>query len=149
MIVPPPGSEKTEFGILRTFASERERDAFCASPLFLEWSKTMAVRGGRLDRAPVARDGSVFRGPQQPPARWKMALLTWLAVWPATVLVRAAFQPMLGSVLPPLVLAGIGTAGVVALLTWLVMPLYVKAARGWLQPPVQPMVGDEQRYGRK
>ena len=28
MVVPPPGSGSTEFGILRTFASEQDRDAF-------------------------------------------------------------------------------------------------------------------------
>ena len=34
MIVPPPGSDSREFGILRTFADEKEREAFCASPIF-------------------------------------------------------------------------------------------------------------------
>lgn len=38
MIVPPPGSGSREFGILRTFATARDRDAFYASPLFQEWN---------------------------------------------------------------------------------------------------------------
>src|SRR5205809_5067356 len=37
MIVPPPGSDSREFGILRTFANERESDDFYASPLFKGW----------------------------------------------------------------------------------------------------------------
>src|SRR5690349_5800875 len=37
MIVPPPGSDSREFGILRTFADEAERDTFYASPIFKAW----------------------------------------------------------------------------------------------------------------
>src|SRR5262249_61672048 len=39
MLVPPPGSTSREFGILRTFASEQERDAFYQSPLFKAWEE--------------------------------------------------------------------------------------------------------------
>src|SRR5436190_19791272 len=34
VIVPPPGSDSREFGILRTFANENERDDFYVSPSF-------------------------------------------------------------------------------------------------------------------
>ena len=34
MLTPPPGSDSREYGILRTFANEAERDAFYASPMF-------------------------------------------------------------------------------------------------------------------
>jgi antibiotic biosynthesis monooxygenase (ABM) superfamily enzyme len=150
MIVPPPGSGSREFGILRTFASARDRDAFYASPLFQEWNKTVA---------PFAEDDwtarqlhgmeAWFRSPQSSPARWKMALLTWAAVWPASVLMRAVLQPVLGTTLPAVLFAGVVAAGVVGLLTWLVMPLYVQAARAWLQPPEQPKLGEERRFGRE
>lgn len=89
-----------------------------------------------------------FRSPQSAPARWKMALLTWAAVWPATVAVRACLQPVLGATLPAVLFAGCVTAGVVALLTWVLMPWLVRAARGWLQPPEHPKLGEERRYGR-
>ena len=39
MIVPPPGSGSREFGILRTFGSEKERDDFYASPIFKSWEE--------------------------------------------------------------------------------------------------------------
>ena len=39
---PPPGSTSSEFGILRTFANEQERDAFYASPLFQAWKERIA-----------------------------------------------------------------------------------------------------------
>ena len=34
MLTPLPGSDTREFGILRTFANEAERDAFYESPMF-------------------------------------------------------------------------------------------------------------------
>src|SRR6185436_14534292 len=34
MLTPPPGSDTREYGILRTFANEAEREAFYASPLY-------------------------------------------------------------------------------------------------------------------
>src|SRR4051812_20592576 len=36
MLVPPPGSASNEYGIIRSFASALERDAFYASPLYRE-----------------------------------------------------------------------------------------------------------------
>ena len=43
MIVPPPGSDSREFGILRTFADEKERDAFYASPIFKAWVGLLCI----------------------------------------------------------------------------------------------------------
>src|SRR5258708_20327709 len=42
MLVPAPGSTGSEFGILRTFANEHERDAFYRSELFQEWKQRVA-----------------------------------------------------------------------------------------------------------
>lgn len=135
MIVPPPGSGSTEFGILRTFASELDRDRFYASPLFKAWEEKVA---------PLTEEGwtsrhlhgfeAWFRSPQTPPPRWKMALLTWAAVWPVSVVVRALLFPSLGAVLPAVLFAGVVAAGIVAVLTWGLMPLLVKIAQPWLQP---------------
>ena len=148
MIVPPPGSGSTEFGILRSFASERDRDAFYASDLFRNWQKQVEpLAEDDWTYRPLSGMEAWFRSPQQAPARWKMALLTWLAVWPASVLVREVLRPLLGPALPTVLFAGVVAAGVVGLLTWWVMPLYVKAAQSWLQPPVHPALGQERRQG--
>src|SRR5712664_2470450 len=37
MLIPTPGSDSREYGILRTFANEAERDAFYDSPMFKTW----------------------------------------------------------------------------------------------------------------
>lgn len=147
MLVPPPGSGSSEFGILRTFASERERDAFYESPLFQAWEEKVA---------PLTDDGwtyrhlhgmeAWFRSPQRPPARWKMALLTWVAVWPVSMAMRALLWPALGAALPSALFAALAAAGVVLLLTWVAMPALVKIARPWLQPPMHPVLGEERRH---
>ena len=150
MMVPPPGSSSSEFGILRTFASARERDAFYDSSMFKTWAAKVApLTEEDWTYRELSGMEAWFRSPQQPPARWKMALLTWLAVWPATVLVRTLLQPLLGPVLPSVLFAGAVAAGVVAILTWVAMPLVVKAARSWLQPPTHPTLSAEQRRGGK
>lgn len=145
MILPPPGSGSREFGILRTFAGPRERDGFYESPMFKAWAEKVAplTEEGWTYRELTGME-AWFRSPQAPPARWKMALLTWLAVWPATVAVRAVLQPVIGGALPGLLFAGVVAAGVVVVLTWVAMPLVVRAARRWLQPPVHPVLGERQ-----
>src|SRR5882672_4041200 len=39
MLVPPPGTKSPEFGILRTFANQQERDAFYGSLSFQAWEE--------------------------------------------------------------------------------------------------------------
>ena len=39
MLTPPPGSDSREFGILRTFTNEADRDAFYQSPMFKAWDE--------------------------------------------------------------------------------------------------------------
>jgi len=80
-----------------------------------------------------------FRDPHGPmPARWKMALLTWIAVWPVSVIVPAILAPLLGPNFPKVLAAGTVAAGIVVILTWVAMPLLVKVAHRWLHPSTHP-----------
>ncbi|HJV24583.1 MAG TPA: antibiotic biosynthesis monooxygenase [Aromatoleum sp.] len=133
LLVPPPGSDAREYGILRTFRNEEERDAFYDSPMFKEWderAKTMTEGEPEYRRL----DGleAWFRSPGPPPPRWKMALLTWIAVWPVSMIVAALFAPLLGQLLPKFLFAGVVAGGIVIVLTWGAMPLLVRIARPWL-----------------
>ena len=77
-----------------------------------------------------------FPTPHAPgPPRWKMALLTWVAVWPVSMLVPALLSPLLGPSFPRILAGGVISAGIVVTLTWGAMPLLVKLAKKWLQPP--------------
>jgi hypothetical protein len=132
MLVPPPGSASPEFGILRTFANAQERDAFYASPMFKTWEDRIKPL---TEGEPVYREltglEAWFRSPQNPPPRWKMAIATYLGVVPVIMGLSLTIGPVVRSwnfVLNNLVF----NACVVALLTWVVMPLITRLLHRWL-----------------
>ena len=131
LLSPSPGSHSREYGILRTFSNERERDAFYRSELFAKWQKYVAqlTEGPRTAREVHGLE-AWFRTPESPP-KWKMAFLTWLGVWPTIWIVSRFLVPRLSG-LPQLFGSAIATAVVVACLTWLVMPLLVRLFSLWL-----------------
>ena len=133
---PPLGSGSTEYGILRSFASTADRDAFYQTPLYQEWLDRI---GPMVEGEPIYRqlDGleAWFRDPHRPmPPRWKMAVLTWIAVWPVSMLVPAILVPLLGPDFHEVLSSGVISAGIVVILTWVAMPLLVKVAHLWLHP---------------
>jgi antibiotic biosynthesis monooxygenase (ABM) superfamily enzyme len=135
MIVPQPDSDGREYGILRSFRDERERDDFYRSPLFKEWNeRAHAFTEGEPVSHTLNGLEAWFRSPGGPP-RWKMALLTWIAVWPVSMAVPAVLSPLRAS-MPPTIFAGAVAAGIVLVLTWAAMPLLAKAAHAWLHPHV-------------
>jgi antibiotic biosynthesis monooxygenase (ABM) superfamily enzyme len=69
--------------------------------------------------------------PASPP-RWKMALVTVVGVWPASLLVPWLLHPFTGNLPAPLT-ALLIAVGIVILLTWAIMPLLVRILRPWLQ----------------
>lgn len=139
MLVPLPGSDCREFGILRTFRNEQERDTFYDSPMFKAWDeRARTMTEGEPVYRPLNGLEAWFRSPEGPPPRWKMALLTWLAVWPVSMVVPAALFPLIGHSVPNFVFAGAVAGGIVLILTWGAMPLLVRIARPWLHGPGRP-----------
>ena len=130
-ISPPPGSDAREYGILRTFADERERDTFYRSELFGKWQAHVAqfTEGDRTVRDLHGLE-AWFRAAAPP--RWKMALLTWLGVWPTSLVFGTLLGARLAD-LPVLVSSGIVAAVIVVCLTWIVMPLLVRLFHFWLR----------------
>ena len=134
LIVPPPGSGSAEYGIIRSFASAAERDAFYASALYAEWKKRVApLSEGEPQTRELQGLEAFFRGNNcSPPPRWKMAIATYLGVVPTIMTLALTLGPLIRSwnfVLYNLVF----NACVVVLLTWVVMPLITRALHGWLQ----------------
>ena len=134
MLVPPPGSSSMEYGIIRSFANAAERDAFYISPLYLEYKKRIApLSDGEPETRELQGLEAFFRqnGPTLPP-RWKMAIATYLGVVPVIMTLALTLGPLIRSwnfVLNNLVF----NACVVALLTWVVMPVITRALHKWLQ----------------
>ncbi len=132
MLVPPPGTNSTEFGILRTFASEQERDDFYKSSLFQEWQdRIKPLTEGEPEHRELHGLEAWFHGDANPP-RWKMVLLTWIAVWPASMVVPVLLNLILSPRLPGAISAGVVAAGIVVVLTWVAMPILIFIVKPWL-----------------
>ena len=138
LLVPAPESGSREFGILRTFASEQERAAFYASPLFHDWERRVQPL---VEGAPVYREltglEAWFRSASPPPPRWKMAVVTFLGVFPVATGLGLTLGPVVRTW--PLLLGNAAfNACVVVLLTWVVMPALVRILHSWLHPETHP-----------
>jgi uncharacterized protein len=68
-----------------------------------------------------------------PPPAYKMALLTWITIFPLITLIVVITGPRLAG-LPLVLRLGITTALTVPLMTWVVMPRVTRLLRRWLYP---------------
>jgi antibiotic biosynthesis monooxygenase (ABM) superfamily enzyme len=68
-----------------------------------------------------------------PPPPYKMALLTWITIFPLITAIVAITGPTLKD-LPLAVRLGITTALTVPLMTWVVMPRVTRLLHRWLYP---------------
>lgn len=76
MLVSPSGAFTPEFGILRTYENEQERDAFHQSLIFKAWEERIKpmIEGEPLNRQLNGFEAWFCGQPISPP-RWKMAVL--------------------------------------------------------------------------
>jgi uncharacterized protein len=134
---PTQGSGSREYGILRRFRDSVCRDRFYESSLFREWEATVAsLTEGESKRQELSGLETWFTLPGHravvPPPRWKMALVTVVGVWPASMLVSWLLSPLISGLPLPL-RALFAAVGIVILLTWVVMPALARILRPWLQ----------------
>lgn len=133
LLRPLPGGENRAYGILRSFPSERDRDAFYASERFRRWEETVRplVEPDYARRDLHGLEAFFWEKGSTAPPRWKMAVLTWLGVWPSVYVVSSLLgAPLAGW--PRWAAAGVVTAVVVAVLAWAVMPALTRGFRPWL-----------------
>lgn len=133
LLYPAPGTASGEYGILRSFASREDRDAFYASAFFTDWERSVAhlVEGGPVCRDLQGLEAWFREGGPPPPPRWKMAAATLLGVYPTSLLLGITVAPLLQG-LPLMLLSLAMAAAMVACLTWVVMPAVTKLLRPWL-----------------
>lgn len=133
---PVQGSGSREYGILRRFRDSASRDSFYESPLFQQWEATLAsLTEGEPKHHELSGLETWFALPGQraviPPPRWKMALVTVVGVWPASMLVPWLLNPLMSG-LPFSLQALFVAVGIVILLTWAIMPVLVRILSPWL-----------------
>jgi uncharacterized protein len=136
MLVPPSDTDSQEFGILRSFPNEEARVRFYGSKLFQDWEQRIEslVVGSPESKelhgleAFFQTDSVVAR---RAPPRWKMAILTWMGVWPAVFVWSSLLQSSIAS-WPHVLRSGVVTAFVVPTLAWGIMPRLTKFFHKWL-----------------
>ena len=135
MFVPLPGSSSREYGVLRSFRNEQEREDFYKSPLFKAWQeRAKSLTEGEPEYRKLHGLEAWFRNPSQPnPPLWKMALVTYIGVDVVTTLLFWIIGPLIQN-WPFLIRNSVFNIVVVACLTWIAMPLLVRAFNRWLQP---------------
>lgn len=135
LLRPLPGTSTRTYGILRSFANDDDRDAFYRSESFLRWQEAVKplVEEDYSRRSLHGLEAFFTEsGVIDNPPRWKMAILTWLGVWP-TVLVVSALTANLLAGWPSWLANGFFNLIMVGGLTWVVMPVITRLARPWLK----------------
>ncbi len=135
---PAPGSSSREYGIIRKFANREALVEFRTSAEYLEWNQ-LAVEltegKGRTEELCGLESWFTSQGsPLLPLPKGKMAIATFLGVFPVATVLNLTLGPALKSwhfVLSNAVF----NACVVILLTWVVMPLITRGLHNWLHAP--------------
>ncbi len=142
---PPPGSGSREYGILRRFENAEAHDAFYQLPLFEEWKRKVAglVEGEpRYERLSGLETWFTLPGQRAiiPPPRWKMALVTLLAVYPLSLVLGITVGKWIKSwtIFGSSLIIG---ALMVILLTWVLMPQLTLLFKPWLYPNIGNEMG--------
>jgi len=132
---PAPGSASRDYGIVRKFADQDSLAAFYESAEYREWIQSVSdFTEGAARTEQLSGLETWFTIPSAPIRafpKWKMACATFLGVFPAATVLGLTLGPWIEP-WPFLLKGALFNACVVALLTWLVMPLITRALQGWL-----------------
>jgi antibiotic biosynthesis monooxygenase (ABM) superfamily enzyme len=136
-------SEQThprEYTVVDRFADADSRRSFTSSDAYHEWMlrlRELTVADPLIEE--MHGLSGWFTLPDQPhahpPPKPKMALVTFLGVYPLT----SVLPPFFGGLLPawhPLLRNVLVTGLIVTLLTWVVMPILTRLLRRWLFPSI-------------
>ncbi len=114
---------------LRAWEASEERHSWLrkSRPLLHEKEKVQVLSGLETWFTLPAKAG------EPPPPRYKMAVVTWLAVFPVVSVIFYLFGPWL-NVLPTLVRTLVFTTVMVTLMTYVIMPRMTRLFSFWLYP---------------
>ena len=138
-LIPPEPAEQGCYRMLFAFATEAQLQDWMQSRERQEWHRRIAdvTHPGAATRVlngletwfalPTART-------RLPPPRWKMAIVTWIGIFPLVLVTSNTIAPLLGSLIHPLLVSMLSTGLITVAMTWLVMPALVPLLSNWLYP---------------
>jgi antibiotic biosynthesis monooxygenase (ABM) superfamily enzyme len=136
IIRPAPGSDSRQYGVIRAFSDKGALAAFRSSPVYADWTQfAVEMTEGPAHTEELCGLESWFTMPGAPLKalpQWKMAIATYLGVVPVTMFLALTLGKFIGKwnfVSNNLAF----NAFVVALLTWVVMPLLTRTLGSWLR----------------
>ena len=133
---PPLGGQSRDYVIVRKFASRDALKAYHASPEYNAWlARTRDFTEGEPRIQELSGLESWFTpsdAPLRPLPQWKMALVTFIGVYPLTSILPPLFTHVLYPPFHPLLVNVLTTGVIVALLTWAIMPLLTRVFKKWL-----------------
>ena len=130
-------SVRDDYFVLLRFANRAELERWQRAPEVVELLAAAAPLATSPQQAQLRTGLETWftlpghAAPTEPPPKWKMALVTWLALLPQVI----ALALVMPAAIPFPVNAAISTAIPVVLLTWVVMPRLSKLLYRWLYPP--------------
>ncbi|WP_367871907.1 antibiotic biosynthesis monooxygenase [Luteolibacter sp. Populi] len=125
-----------DYTVVDRFADAASRKAFTSSDAYREWMlrlRELTEDDPHIEEMEGISGWFTLPGEpvRKPPPKPKMALVTFLGVYPLTAILPHFYKALLPA-WHPLVVNIFTTATVVALLTWVVMPNLTKLFRKWL-----------------
>lgn len=137
-VIKPTGAASREYIVVIKFSDRGQWEAFRVSPEYVRWTQQLRPL---LETDPRIRElcglesWFTLPGSKTLPLlpRYKMALLTWLGVYPTSLLLTSVFAPFVGT-WPSSLQALVFSGAMVTMLTWPVMPLLTRVFRFWLYP---------------
>ena len=139
-VLKPQTGESKDYRIIVKFASQADYQRWCRSNEAARWFEIL----NRLEEKPpnleimtgietwFAVDSFASR-PMIPPPRYKMAIVTWIAIFVLIIIINLLFGSFLAS-LPMLLRSFVLTVGLVGLMTYVVMPRMTQLFSWWLYP---------------
>jgi uncharacterized protein len=101
---PAPGSNSREYGIVRKFASRDALAEFRTSPAYLEWNQTaleLTEGNGRIEELCGLESWFTLpRGQLRTLPKWKMAIATFVGVFPVATALNLTISPFIRSLHP-------------------------------------------------
>jgi uncharacterized protein len=139
---PAPGSDSREYAVVRKFRTRQALEEFRFSPLYLQWNDSVAditEGSGKVEELAGLESWFTLPGSSRvrPMPKWKMAFVTLLAVYPASLLLQKVIVPFLHGRSMFITTLVVG-ALMVVLLTWVLMPLLTRLLKPWLYPSSHP-----------